>query len=154
MLLRRFSDWPGYGLSSPFDEIDRIRREMDRLSAGLGRGVFSQPRAGVFPLMNITDRGDAYVVRAELPGMKADEIEISITRDTLALSGERKIAAESKNAKYHRKEREAGKFSRIVTLPGEISTETVEATCADGILTVVLTKSEKAKPKQISIKSE
>jgi HSP20 family protein len=154
MLLRRIADWPSYGLRSPFEEAARVRREMDRLFGGLGTDFFSQPGAGVFPLMNITEKNDAYVVRAELPGMKADEIEISVSHDTLSISGERKIPAEGEDAKYHRREREAGKFNRIVKLPGEVNAETVEATSADGILTVVMPKAEKSKPKQILIKAE
>ena len=154
MLLRRISDWPSYGSRSPFEEMDRMRREMDRLFGGLGRGILSESRAGVFPLMNITENKENYVLRAELPGMKADEIDISVTHATLSLSGERKIPKESEDAKYHRKEREAGKFNRIVTLPGQINTQKVEAKSIDGILTVILPKAEKSKPKQITIKSK
>jgi HSP20 family protein len=154
MLLRRISDWPSYGLRGPFAELDRMRREMDQLAGGLSRGIFREPSAGVFPAMNITENKDGFVVRAELPGIKADEIDISVTGDTLSISGERKIPAESEDAKYHRKEREAGKFSRIVTMPSQINTEKVEASSLDGILTVVLPKAEEAKPKQINIKSE
>jgi HSP20 family protein len=154
MLFRRISDWPSYGLGSPFEALDRMRREMDRLAGGLGRGMFREPTAGVFPLMNITENEDGFVVRAELPGMKADEIDISVTHDTLSISGERKIPAESEDAKYHRKEREAGKFNRIVNMHSQISTEKVEASSVDGILTIVLPKAEEAKPKQITIKSE
>jgi len=154
MLLRRISDWPSFGLRSSFEELDQIRRELNRLTGGPGREIFSQPRAGVFPLMNITENSDSFVVRAELPGMKADEIDISVTNDSLSISGERKIPAESEDAKYHRKEREAGKFSRVVSMPNQINPEKVEATSVDGILTVVLPKAEETKPKQITIKSE
>ena len=94
------------------------------------------------------------MLRAELPGMKADEIDISVTHATLSLSGERKIPKESEDAKYHRKEREAGKFNRIVTLPGQINTQKVDAKSVDGILTVILPKAEESKPKQITIKSK
>jgi HSP20 family protein len=154
MLLRRISDWPSYGFRGPFVELDRMRREMDQLAGGLSSGIFREPSAGVFPLINITENKDGFVVRAELPGMKADEIDISVTGDTLSISGERKISAESEDAKYHRKEREAGKFNRIVNMPSQINTEKVEASSMDGILTIVLPKSEETKPKQITIKSE
>jgi len=154
MLLRRISDWPDYGYRSSFEELDRISRVMNRLSGGLGRVPYREPRAGVFPLMNITENNDSFVVRAELPGMKADEIDISVTHDTFSVSGERKIRAESEDAKYHRREREAGKFNRIVSLPSKINTEKVEASSVDGILKVILPKAEEVKPKQITIKSE
>jgi len=130
-----------------------MRRDMDRLFGGLSRGVFREPSAGVFPLVNVTEDSNNYIVRAELPGVKAEELEISVTGDGLSLSGERKIHKEKKGARYHRKEREAGIFSRILTLPGPIDGDKVEATCKDGILTVVLPKSEAAKPRQISVKT-
>jgi HSP20 family protein len=125
---------------------------MDWLTGGLSRGPFREPTAGVFPLMNVTEDKDSFYVRAELPGLKPDELEISVTGDTLSLSGERKITAEDENAQYHRREREAGKFSRIVSLPSQVNTGKVDARCTDGILTVVLPKAEATKPKQITIK--
>jgi HSP20 family protein len=135
-----------------FDELDRMRRDVDRLFEGLV-GSFREPTAGVFPLTNVTEDDHNYYVRAELPGMASDEIDISVTGDSLSVSGERKIAAEKKEAKYHRREREAGKFSRMISLPGQIDTEKVEASCLDGILTITLPKAEAAKPKQITVKS-
>ncbi|MBW2035652.1 MAG: Hsp20/alpha crystallin family protein, partial [Deltaproteobacteria bacterium] len=84
---------------------------------------------------------------------KADELDISVTGDSLTISGERKIPSEDENANYHRRERESGKFSRVLSLPGQIDTSKVEASTADGIFTVVLPKSEAAKPKQITIKA-
>ncbi len=153
MLLRRIADWPRYGFRGPFEDLERMRREMDTLFGSAGRGVLRETRAGVFPLINITENKDGFVIRAELPGIKADEIDISVTGDTLSISGERKIPAESEDAKYHRREREAGRFNRIVRLPGQINTEGVEATTVDGVLKILLPKAEEAKPKQITIKS-
>jgi HSP20 family protein len=126
---------------------------MEWFTDGLSRGLFREPAAGVFPLMNVTEDKDNFYVRAELPGLKPDELDISVTGDTLSLSGERQIPVEDENAKYHRREREAGKFSRIITLPSQVDTGKVNARCEDGILTVVLPKAEAAKPKQITIKA-
>ncbi len=153
MLLRRISDWPAINVRSPFEELDRMRREMDRLFDGLTRGYSRQPFAGLFPLLNVTEDADSYYVRAELPGMKPGELDISVTADSLSISGERKIAAAGEEAKYHRREREAGKFSRIVSIPSVVDTEKVEAKCDDGILTVILPKAASAKPKQITVKA-
>lgn len=153
MLLRRVSGWPRWDWTSPFDELDRMRRQMEMLSEGLARGVWREPSAGVFPLMNVTEDKDKYYVRAELPGIKANELDISVTGDTLSISGERKIPAENEKAQYHRREREAGSFSRIVNLPTQVDTGKVEAHCTDGVLTVVLPKAEAAKPKQITVKT-
>ena len=153
MLLRRLTDWPTSRWASPFEELERMQRQMNWLTGSLSRGLFGEPAAGVFPLMNVTEDNDSFHVRAELPGLKPDELDISVTGDTLSLSGEGKIQVEDENARYHRREREAGKFSRIVNLPSQVDTGKVEAHCKDGILTITLPKAEAAKPKQITIKA-
>ena len=95
---------------------------------------------GVFPLINVTEDNDNYYTRAELPGIKAEDLNISVTKDSLTLSGERKMAAEDDTATYHRRERDVGTFNRIITLPGRIDTDKVEAQSRDGVLTVTLAK--------------
>jgi len=138
-------------LRSSYEELDRMRREMDHLLNGY-RSLFTrESNAGVFPLINVTEDKDHYYVRAELPGIKSDEIDISVTQGTLTISGERKIPAENESAKYHRREREAGKFNRAINLPGQIDTQKVEVKNIDGILTVTLPKAEALKPRKISI---
>ena len=153
MLLRRISDWPTGEWTRPWEELDRMRRQMEWLSSGLSRGQVRGTAAGVFPLMNVTEDKDNYYVRAELPGIKAGDLDISVTGDALSISGERKLHGEDKKAQYHRRERESGKFSRIISLPAQMDTNKVEARCTDGILTVTMPKSEAAKPKQIVIKA-
>ncbi len=153
MILKRVSNWPRWDWRDPFEELERMRRQMDRLFAGLSGRLLSEPTAGVFPLVNVTESSDNYYVRAELPGVKSGDMDISVTGTSLSISGERKIPPEDDKANYHRREREAGKFSRMINLPGQIDTSKVEARCTDGILTVVLPKSEAAKPKQITIKA-
>ena len=153
MLFRRITDWPTGTTGSLFEDLERMKRQMDWLTGGLSGGLFREPAAGVFPLMNVTEDKDNYYVRAELPGLKADELDISVTGDTLSISGERKLPAEDEKAQYHRREREAGRFSRIVSLPSQVDTDKVEARSIDGVLTVVLPKAEVAKPKQITVKA-
>ena len=153
MLLRRIYDWPTRGWTSPFEELESMKRQMDLLTEGLSRGLWREPTAGVFPLINVTEDKNSYYVRAELPGFKADELDISVTGETLSISGERKLPVGEENAQYHRREREAGKFSRIISLPSQVNTAKVEARCADGIIIVVLPKAEEAKPKQIAVKA-
>ena len=153
MIIRRIGGWPTWGWRSPVGELERMRTEMDRLSEALTGPLFREPPAGVFPLMNVTEDRENYYVRAELPGIKADELNISITGNSLSVAGERTIPAENEKARYHRREREAGKFSRIVSLPSQVDTSKVEARCIDGVLTVVLSKAEEAKPKQIAVKT-
>jgi HSP20 family protein len=150
MIIRRVSHWPNWGRRSLFDELERMRNQMDLLTGGSAGGVAQEPFAGVFPLINVTEDQDNFYVRAELPGIGADELDISVTGDSLSIGGERKISEE--DAQYHRREREAGKFSRIITLPSQVNTEEVEAQCHDGILDIMLPKNEAAKPKQITVK--
>jgi len=138
---------------SPFKELERMRRQMNRLAEELTEGIYRERVAGVFPLLNVTEDKDKYYVRAELPGIKGNDLDISVTGNTLSISGERKIAAEGEKIQYHRKERESGEFNRMISLPAQVDTAQVEAHCADGILTVVLPKSEAAKPKQITVKT-
>ena len=83
--------------------------------------------------------------------MKGEELDIQVTGKNLAITGERKIAAEEEGARYHRREREAGTFSRMIGLPGEVDTEKVDAKLENGILNIVVSKAEVAKPKQISV---
>jgi HSP20 family protein len=126
---------------------------MDWFTGGMSGRRFEVPFSGVFPLLNLTEDKNSYFVRAELPGIKANELDISVTGNTLSISGERKIAAEREGAKYHRREREAGSFSRVITLPGQIDTAKVEADSTNGVLTVVLPKAEVLKSKQITVKA-
>jgi HSP20 family protein len=153
MLWRRVSGQPTWDWTNPFEEVDRMRMEMDRLTDSLTRRFLGGPAAGVFPLMNLTEDKDNYYVRAELPGLKADEVDISVTGKTLSIAGERKFPAEDEKAQYHRREREAGRFSRIISLPAQVDPDKVDAQCAEGVLTVVLPKTETAKPKQIAVKT-
>lgn len=152
MIFRRPFYSPTWGLSSAFEELDRMRRQLESLSSGSAARAFRFPGAGVFPLVNLTEDRERYYVRAELPGLKAQDIEISVTGNNLSISGERKIQSEGENVRYHRREREAGRFSRVLALPGEVDADKVEAKHVNGILTVVIPKSEAAKPKQISVR--
>ncbi len=153
MIIKRFSEWPTWDWRNPFDELERMRRELDRLSGGFAGSVFRLPTAGVFPLVNVTEDQNHYYVRAELPGVKTDELNISVAGETLTLSGERKLPEESEKASYHRREREAGSFSRVISLPTRLDADKVKAHAENGVLTVVLPKAESAKPRQIAVKS-
>jgi len=153
MIFRRVTNMPSVYWRTPFGELERLKRQMDLLSEGVFGGALAGASAGVFPLMNVTEDKDNYYIRAELPGIKSDELDISVTGDTLSIAGERKISEEKGDVKYHRREREAGKFSRIVNLPSQINTAKVDAKCVDGLLTIVMPKAETAKQKQIVVKS-
>ena len=152
MIYRRLFDLPTWRFRSPLDELFRMRQQLDQMFEG-SRSPYQHPGAGVFPLINLTEDKDNYYIRAELPGVKADELDIQVTANNVAISGERKIAAEGEGARYHRREREAGTFSRMLGLPGDVNNEKVEAKLTNGVLTVMIPKAEAAKPKQIAVTS-
>lgn len=151
MIYRRFFSVPTWRFRSPLDELHRMRQQLDRLFEDAS-APHQALRTGVFPLINLTEDKDNYYVRAELPGVEGEALDIQVTANNLAISGERKIVAEEEGARYHRREREAGSFSRMIGLPGDINSDKVDAKMENGILTIVVAKSEAAKPKQITVK--
>ncbi|MGD8703552.1 MAG: Hsp20/alpha crystallin family protein [Desulfosarcina sp.] len=152
MFATRLFNYPSMGWRHPFAELERMSRQMDRLSQGLmGRSGLGWRPAKVFPAINLTEDADNYYVRAELPGIKADTLDIQAVGKNLSISGERTIASEGESVRYHRREREAGKFSRVIGLPGDIDTDKVDAKLAHGMLTVTISKAEAVKPKQITV---
>lgn len=152
MIYRRLFGLPTWRLRSRFDELEHMRRQMDRIFGELNRGAVEKSISGVFPAINLTENTDNYYVRTELPGVQSKDLDIQATVNSLAISGERKIPEVEANAKFHRREREAGKFSRMIGLPDNINPDAVEAALENGILTVVIPKKEAAKPRQITIK--
>lgn len=152
MITRRLFNFPIWNIDDQFGQMEQMKREMDRLFENYSGRRFPGRRAGVFPLINLSEDKNNYYVRAELPGLDSEELDIQTTGETLSISGERKIPSESEKANYHRRERKAGRFSRIISLPGDFDHGRVEASLIDGILTVTMPKSEKAKPRQIKVK--
>lgn len=141
------SDW------TPFDQLASLRDDFNRLFE-LGFGpVFREARmlGGWAPALDVHEEKDALVVVAELPGMKKEEIDISLHKGLLTISGERKEEASEGEGRFHRNERFYGKFSRTISLPVDVDANAVTATYKDGLLTVRLPKSEEAKPKQITV---
>lgn len=151
MLYRQMFGLPTWRARGPFTELERMRQQMDRLMETLSPDTSSARPAGVFPLINLTEDRDGYHLRAELPGVKADDLEIQVLRKTISLSGKRTFSEEGQEVRYHRREREAGTFSRMIGLPDEIDPEKVKASLKNGILTVVVAKAEAAKPRQITV---
>lgn len=126
---------------------------MDRLFSELtGRGLIGLG-SGVFPAVNVSHDGDNIYVQAELPGLRAEDLDISVEGSTLTLRGERKPDA-AENVNYHRRERRAGKFHKAISLPDEVNADAVTAEYKDGVLRLVLPKAEHAKPKKIAVKTE
>lgn len=153
MFARRLTNWPGFGWENPFSEMERMRRQIGALSEMMLREgpLRRMGTTGVFPPINLTENNESYFVRAELPGMKSEELDIQVTGKGVTISGERKIPSEGEGVRYHRREREAGRFSRIIGLPGDIDAEKVDAKMVNGMLTITIPKCETAKPRQITV---
>lgn len=142
---------------NPFKELEEMEK---RLSTLFGRTPV--PTSGDkneaitvaewSPLVDISEDEKEYVIKAEVPEMKKEEIKINIHDDVLSISGERKYEKEEKGKKYHRVERAYGSFMRSFTLPEDADGSKVNAEYKDGVLKVHLPKSEKAKPKAIEVK--
>ena len=139
---------------APTDPLTGLGDEINRLFE-LPLGDWTRDTAGLFngwaPAVDLYEDKDNFTVKAELPGMKRDEIDISFQDGTLAISGERKCEEKNGDAETYRSERFFGRFHRTLTLPKPVQSEKVKATYKDGILTVVLPKTEEAKPKQIEV---
>lgn len=142
------SGWSGHGrLSSLRDEIDRL---FEAPLSELARSS-QQLLSGWSPALDIYEEKDNFVVKAELPGMKKEEIEVSLHDGTLSISGERKAKDEHQDAEVYRAERFVGRFQRTVALPHSVASDKVKAQYRDGVLTITLPKTEEAKPKQIDV---
>jgi HSP20 family protein len=101
--------------------------------------------------VDILESKEAYLIRAELPGMKKEDFNLAVNDGTLTLSGERKVEEPANGVEYHRVERVAGKFSRSFCLPQTVKSDEIKATYRDGILEVHVPKADEAKPRQIAI---
>lgn len=152
MITRKMTGFPSMGWPLSLEDMERMARQMNWLSGGIfGRPGTSLFSAKVFPAVNISEDKANYYVRTELPGIKASDIKLEIIGRNLTISGERKIASEGENVRYHRREREAGRFSRVIGMPGDMEIDSVQAKLTNGVLTITIAKSEAAKPKQITV---
>jgi HSP20 family protein len=139
----------------PFREFTTLQNEMNRLF----NTVFDAPAPGNagntlrrwMPAMDLVETEDHFVLRADLPGMKEEDVKIEFEDGTLTVSGERKAEHESKNEGYYRVERAFGAFSRSLTLPQGIDPEAVAASFDNGVLEVRIPKPEERKPRRIEI---
>ena len=141
------SVWPG------FDRLTTLRDELDRLFetplTGLVRA--SSLLGGWTPALDLHEDKEQIVVKAELPGMKKENIEVSVHDGALSISGDRKSEENFQNAEVYRTERFFGRFQRTIALPAPVAQDKVKAEYKDGVLTITLPKTEEAKPKQIAV---
>ena len=127
----------------PFREVSRLRREMDRLwddYFGSGRRGLQPLQAEYTPAVDVKETAEAVVVKAEVPGMDAKEINISVTGNVLTIKGEKKSEREEKEENYHLVERSYGSFSRSLKLPAAVELDKIEAKYDKGVLTVTCPK--------------
>lgn len=146
---------PEMNVWSPFRHLSVLRDEIDRLFDSPLNELTSNSQqflSGWLPTIDLFDDRDHLVLKAEIPGMKKEDIDISLHGDVLTLSGERKEEEVFDKAETYRSERFLGRFQRTVTLPVGVDANKVQASYKDGILTVTLPKAEEAKPKQIEVK--
>jgi len=152
-LVRRERENPG--ALAPFNELNRIRTEINR--------IFGDPFSlmapstsffeGWAPAVDVYEDKDKFTVKAELPGVKKEEVEVSANGNTLTISGERKQEQERREGERYRSERYFGRFQRSITLDTPVDVNKVQASYKDGVLTVVCPKSEEAKARQIQVKT-
>ncbi|MDY6904497.1 MAG: Hsp20/alpha crystallin family protein [Thermodesulfobacteriota bacterium] len=151
MITRNVFDFPMNRWTAPFNELEQLQNRLDNLWTNFRGMPQRMPDAGVFPAVNLTENKDNYYLRAELPGVTADDVSIETLNNAVTLTGERKLPQEDEKARFHRRERDAGRFSRIIKMPGQIDSDKIEARLQDGILTLTIPKAEAAKPRQIAI---
>lgn len=136
----------------PIVGMNRLHNEMNRLFDHWGARP-SRYAEGVFPPLNLWEDDDNLFMEAELPGFDMDDLDIYVTGgNQLSIKGERKHP-ELENGTWHRQERGFGSFSRVVELPADVDAENVSAECCHGVLTITMPKSEKAKPRKITVKA-
>jgi HSP20 family protein len=138
----------------PFRELGRLRDEMDRLWEDFfgERRFFAPSERRWHPSLDVAETKDNVMVTAEIPGMDAKDIDISVLGDVLTIKGEKKQEKEEKEENYHLVERMYGAFTRSITLPGAVDTEKIEATYKKGVLRITLPKKEEAKAKEVKVK--
>jgi HSP20 family protein len=140
---------------NPYREMLTLRNAMDQLfdSAFVGPDLAWQPETmGV--AVDVIENADGYLVKASLPGIKPEELEVTYNNNILTIKGEVKEEKDVEDARYYMRERRFGSFSRSFTLPSNIQADAIQANYEQGVLTLTLPKAEEAKPKRIQVRSD
>ena len=135
----------------PLGTLRYMQRELDRLAGRSGFGEARRIGGGSFPPVNVLNGPDDLVVQCEVPGVKSEELDLSITGETLVIRGRKRPPVDGGEVRYQRQERGFGEFTRTVVLPDKVDPDRVEAALETGILSIRLPKSEAAKPRQIEV---
>jgi HSP20 family protein len=141
----------------PFQDLRSAQDEMAQMSPMLAHalGLHTQQGSATAtawaPALDISERKDAYLVTVELPGLKPEDLDITMEDGLLTIQGERQFTQESSEQQFHRVERRYGAFRRSITLPAHVTAEGIQASFEDGVLQVLVPKMEEAKPKRIQV---
>jgi HSP20 family protein len=139
----------------PFRDVGTMREDMERLfDSMLSRYPRERVPAVWAPPIDVEETNDAMIIRAELPGMKREEIKVTVAEDTVTICGERKYESEQKNRKFHRVERAYGSFQRTIALPVSVQGDKTQASYKAGVLELVLPKAERIKAREITIEDK
>src|SRR5215213_8805739 len=142
----------------PFQDLRSAQDEMAQMSPMLAHalGLHAQQGSGTAtawaPALDISERKDAYLVTVELPGVEADDLQITLEDGLLTIQGERHFAHDSSEQQFHRVERRYGAFRRSITLPAHVMAEGIQASFEDGVLQILVPKMEEATPKRIQVR--
>ena len=141
---------------NPFSELDeiqhRLNQRLSRLFVERSGKIGESSFADFMPAVDIEETDDEFIVKADLPDVKKDEIKVHVQEGVLTIEGERKQEKEEQGKRFHKIEREYGRFVRRFALPIEVSAEKVRAEFKDGVLSVALPKAPAATPKMIDVK--
>jgi len=132
------------------DPFEQLQRELEHM---LDSAFGSSGPLGLYPPVDVFDAGDAYVVKAQLPGVTPEKVEVSVEDRTLTLRGERELDEPNRNVAYHRREREPGRFHRVVRIPGRLEAAQARAEYRDGVLTVRVPKAQETRLRRVEIKA-
>ena len=145
----------------PFQDLRSAQDEMAHMSPMLAHALGLHARqqgneramtTAWAPALDISERKDAYLVNVELPGLKSEDLDITMEDGLLTIKGERQFTSESSEQQFHRVERRYGAFRRSITLPAQVQADHIEATFDNGVLQIVVPKAEEAKPKRIQVR--
>ena len=153
-MARELAIWRPFGEISPFRDFERMRRDMDRLwGSFFERGTLrGEDGREWLPSLDVAETKNEIVVKAEVPGLEPKDIDISLSDGVLTIKGEKKQEKEEKEENYHLIERSFGSFFRSIRLPNEVQSDKINASYKNGVLKIVLPKSEEAKKKEVKIK--
>jgi HSP20 family protein len=138
----------------PFRELTTLRDEVNRMfSRSLSEGG-GRPAGTWSPPIDVFDTADAIVLKAELPGLKPEDVEVEVDEGVLSIRGERRFTEQVEEGRYHRLERAYGQFARSLSLPTGVRSEDITATFTDGVLEVRVPKADEVRPRKIAVAAQ